>query len=92
MNYSNFITRVTKVAPLKPAATVYPAELLHAVEVLHFEKRRDLKTIALELRKEPEWAGHSFAALHSACSRHCRKVATKHGLPRRASYTKPKRA
>lgn len=90
MNYSNFITRVTKVTP-KRQVTVYPPELLKAVEVLHFDKHRDLKLIATELRKEEEWKNHTHAALHSAFSRHCRKVAKDRNLPRRAPFTKTKR-
>lgn len=90
MNYTNFIARVSR-APASPL-TIYPPELLKAVEVLHFEKRKPLKLIAEELRKEPEWANHSLAALHSAFSRHCRKVAKARDLPRRASYSKNKAA
>lgn len=90
MNYTNFINRVTKVTQTRKV-TIYPPELLKAVEVLHFEKHRDLKLIAHELRKEPEWAGHTHAALHSAFSRHCRKVAAARNLPRRAPFTKTKR-
>jgi hypothetical protein len=89
MNYSNFEARV-KNRRQKPKLTIYPQELLQTVERLHFESRVDLKAIAEELRKEPEWSTHTHAALHSAFSRHCRKVATARNLPRRASYTKPK--
>lgn len=91
MNYSNFESRLLKSRPQKPKLTIYPLELLHTVERLHFEARIDLKSIAQELRKEPEWSTHTHAALHSAFSRHCRKVAKARDLPRRASYTKPKK-
>lgn len=91
MNYDNFISRVSR-HPTKPKLTIYPPELLKAVEILHFEKHRDLKLIAQELQKEPEWSTHTHAALHSAFSRHCRKVAAARNLPRRAPYTKKRRA
>jgi hypothetical protein len=90
MNYSNFAARVKQARPNKPKLTIYPQELLQTVEKLHFDDRIDLKTIATELRKEPEWSSHTHAALHSAFSRHCRKVAQVRNLPRRAPYTKPK--
>jgi hypothetical protein len=89
MNYSNFEARV-KNRRQKPKLTIYPQELLKTVERLHFESHIDLKTIANELRQEEEWAGHTHAALHSAFSRHCRKIAQQRNLPRRATYTKPK--
>ena len=89
MNYSNFESRLLKSRPQKPKLTIYPPELLQTVERLHFDARIDLKSIAQELRKEPEWADHTHAALHSAFSRHCRKVAQQRNLPRRAPYTKP---
>lgn len=90
MNYSNFESRVRSSRPAKPKLTIYPQELLQTVERLHFEARIDLKTIAQELRQEPEWKSHTHAALHSAFSRHCRKVAKARNLPLRAPYTKPR--
>lgn len=92
MNYTNFESRVKNSRPKKPKLTIYPAELLQTVERLHFKDRIDLKTIANELRKEPEWSSHTHAALHSAFSRHCRKIAKARDLPRRSPYTKKRRA
>lgn len=91
MNYSNFEARVRKARPTKPKLTIYPQELLKTVERLHFEAHIDLKTIAQELRQEEEWKGHTHAALHSAFSRHCRKIAQQRNLPHRRTFTKPRK-
>lgn len=83
MNYSNFAARLKSQQQPKPGRTVYPPEMLAMVERLHFEDRIDAKKIAQALLQEPEWQGHTFAALHGAICRHLRRVTVINDLPPR---------
>lgn len=74
MDYKTFIKNTLAAKRPTRRRSVYPREMLKAAEVLHFQHGIDAKTIAEGLLKEPEWANHTFPALHGRICRHLRIV------------------